>query len=372
MGRTLRAVTIASALLAAGAGGATAAPLPTRLPLATVSSTVETRSFVSRLDPLTLAPRGPRVELGEFHDGWSFSPDGSQIAFGKSPAGGNTPDGIRVVDVARLTLVQTIRTNIFVGPLAWLAPHELVGLLAGTRPVVFDPAAPAAAQGTTGFVGAGCGFPPTVTTRRALVGLNRRGLFTVDGRGRVDITRLHVGDCRRAGLAVEARSAWVLPAGSKRLAEVDLRSGSVVQHNIRGRARSPRYSSTLVPLGRERFAVAYQSAAGARGVELLDTRFGGRFTISARDGGVSFGAGTALAFGAGVTGFTPNGRIRFRLLRADRVSDVEVEGRFAYAIGRRGVSIIDIRAGRVVHRSPGAARDVEIGFLHPGNHPPIS
>src|SRR5919198_2362978 len=167
MGRPLSALLIACALLA-GPGEARAARLPTRMPLATVSSTVETRSFVSRLDPLTLEPRGPRVELEEYHDGWSFSPDGSQIAFGKSPAGGNSRDGIRVVDVASLTLVRAIPTPIFVGPLAWLAPRDLVGLLAGTRPVVFDPSAPTAARRALQPVSRGCGFPPTVTPRRVL------------------------------------------------------------------------------------------------------------------------------------------------------------------------------------------------------------
>jgi hypothetical protein len=359
----MRAALATVALLALGlfAAGA-AARLPTKAPLATVSSTLETRSVVSRLDPLTLAPRGPSVELEEYHGGWSFSPDGRRIAFGKSPAGGNSRDGIRVVDVAQVKLVATVRTDIFVGPLAWLAPHSLVGLLAGNRPALFDPS-------TGGIVerplrGGGCDFPPTASTHRALVGVTGRGLFTIDARGRVDITPLRVGNCRGTGLAVEGNSAWVLPAGGRRLAEVDLRSHKVVWHGLRGKASPARYSNELLALGSGRLALAHQSATGPKGVELIDTRFGGRRLVARRDGGVRLAAHTVIAFGAGVSGFSPDGAVRFRLLRGERISNVEVEGAFAYAIGPRGVAVIDLRAGKVVHRTVGAARDVEIQFLH--------
>ena len=37
---------------------------------------------LTRLDPLSLRPSGPRVTLPEYHDAWSFSPDRSQLALG--------------------------------------------------------------------------------------------------------------------------------------------------------------------------------------------------------------------------------------------------------------------------------------------------
>ena len=137
-----RCATIAMGLLGPWVLPAPVIAAPGRALLGTVASTVETAAFVSALDPASLRPVGPRVELGEYHDGWSFSPDGRLIAFGKSPAGHNTRDGIRIVDTAQVALVGTVLTPAYVGPLAWLAPRRLVGLVADQRPVVVDPLVP--------------------------------------------------------------------------------------------------------------------------------------------------------------------------------------------------------------------------------------
>src|SRR4051794_8879084 len=108
-------------------------------PFGVVSSLVETAAYATHFDPLTLKPTGPRVELEEYHDGWSISPDGSRVAFGKSPAGGNSRDSIRIVDVASVSLEQTALAPAYIGPLGWLAPRVLVGLLEDDQPIVFDP-----------------------------------------------------------------------------------------------------------------------------------------------------------------------------------------------------------------------------------------
>jgi hypothetical protein len=185
-----RCATIALGLLGPWVLPAPVIAAPRRALLGTVASTVETAAFVSALDPASLRPVGPRVELGEYHDGWSFSPDGRLIAFGKSPAGRNTRDSIRIVDTAHVALVGTVLTPAYVGPLAWLAPRRLVGLVADQRPVVVDPLVPRIVGPRAPREAGTCGFPSA--------GVRVRGRRRVDHRPAQRSGRPHgAGDHRR-------------------------------------------------------------------------------------------------------------------------------------------------------------------------------
>lgn len=64
---------------------------------------------LARLDPVSLRPAGPRVLLGEYHDAWGFSPDGSQVALGNGGQGRVCGRGVCVVEARSGTIVRTTR-----------------------------------------------------------------------------------------------------------------------------------------------------------------------------------------------------------------------------------------------------------------------
>jgi hypothetical protein len=114
-------------------------------------------------------------------------------------------------------------------------------------------------------------------------------------------------------------------------------------------------------------AAAHSGGRGAS-TELIDLRRGTRRTLASRPADVKYGAGRVLVFGAGLRGLTayrPNGRRAFRLLSGRRIDSLPVRGRFAYAVERRRVTVIDLRRGRVVSRS-GPPPGQFFEFLAPG------
>jgi hypothetical protein len=366
-------------LLLAAAAPAHAAPMP---PLSTVSSTTETQTIVTRLDPLTLEPIGPSVQLDEFHGGWSYSPDRTEVAFGKSPAGSNSRGGIHIVDVDPIRLDRIVDTDIFVGALAWLAPDRIVGLAGGEAPFAVDPLAAQPAPQALSGRGPGCpGGGPYVRTRNALVWLSARGVRTINGAGRVGAASLRPlrAVCQRAGLGAEpgGRRVWVLDAGN-RAVSVDLPSMRPTVHRLADAGPRAADYTQVVPLGGGVLAVAYaDSHARPHGAQLVDTRTGRRRTLAPRAGEVRLVGGTLLTLDGGGTlngvrapsrnglqGFTRNGRRRFSLLRGQRVWDVQVSGRYAWAIATNGVTVVDVRRGKALSHSPRRLRDGVV-FLNP-------
>jgi hypothetical protein len=93
--------------------------------------------FLSRLDPATLAPRGPPADVGEFHDAWSRSPDGRFVAVGTGGQG----LGVTIFDLVRMRRARAVRTGIAAEGLAWLTARRLVAILQSNRLVVVDPVA---------------------------------------------------------------------------------------------------------------------------------------------------------------------------------------------------------------------------------------
>jgi hypothetical protein len=373
-----RCATIAMGLLGPWVLPAPVIAAPGRALLGTVASTVETAAFVSALDPASLRPVGPRVELGEYHDGWSFSPDGRLIAFGKSPAGRNTRDGIRIVDTAQVALVGTVLTPAYVGPLAWLAPRRLVGLVADQRPVVVDPLVPRIVGPRAPREAGTCGFPSAATGRRLVV-LAPRAVVTVDARGgtrRVEVPRVP-SRCARAALVVDARRevAWVL-TGRRGVVRVDLRAMRAAAVSVHGAGPAGRTSVEAVALGGRRIAASHATTHGAgRGVEVVDLRQRRRRIVDPRAGAVAVGRSTVLAYDGGVPrqphparigvrGYRGDGRRRFAVLRGRHVWNVQVAGSRAYAFAAGGVSTIDLRTGRISRTAP-AITDADVEVLHP-------
>src|SRR5215210_488450 len=95
---------------------------------------------LAQLDPVSLRPTGARVRLGEYHDAWSFSPDGSHLALGMGGQGRVCGRGICLVDVRDMTVSGDIETPIAVEALAWVRPRRIIAVLQLGGVVVADPA----------------------------------------------------------------------------------------------------------------------------------------------------------------------------------------------------------------------------------------
>ena len=77
MGFRLATAGFVLALIGCGtlsAGGSSPGNVPKRPPLGLISPFGGRGVVLSKLDPLTLRPIGRRVQVGEYHDAWSFSP----------------------------------------------------------------------------------------------------------------------------------------------------------------------------------------------------------------------------------------------------------------------------------------------------------
>jgi hypothetical protein len=345
--------------------------LPTDAPLA-IRGGPATRS-VTRVDPITLVPKGPNARLGEYHHTHSFSPNGSAIAFGISApndAGGERI-GIRLVDARDLTIAGNITTGVFAAAVAWLEPRRIVALLGDplsavdqSTVVIVDPA--------TGAILTRLGVPPSCEGEtsevrgQALISLAGRSLSVVRSDATVETVPLPRAfeECGQITIGSSDKQALVVAAGGAVVAEVALASSRLTVRRI---GRNHVGDVEAVGLGRRRLLLALRGRSGRfsdgrpRGVELLDIEARSRETIDRSAGEVRVSGGTLLAFeglpfarghGLGVRGYGLDGRRRFRLLKGEHIGDVEIAGRFAYALIRGGgVAIIDTRSRSVVHRS---------------------
>jgi hypothetical protein len=117
-------------------GGAAAAATP---PVAVFSPIDGSARTLARLAPHSLRPAAPRVRLPEYHDNWSFSPDGSRVALGMGGAGDSCGRGICIVDVRSMTIVAQIPAPTAVQAVAWLRARRIVGVLQTGGIIVGDP-----------------------------------------------------------------------------------------------------------------------------------------------------------------------------------------------------------------------------------------
>ena len=362
----------AVALVAAGAGAmAPAAPerdraVPSRAPLAAVAGP-GTSMVITHLDPLTLRREGPTDTLGEWHDGYSFSPDREAIAFGISAPGTGGRVGIRVVDTDDLNPTANIETGVFADALAWLEPRRLVAMLGGActntcaaltgRPrsfqaVVVDPVTGEELQRhllPAGDAGRRCGV---VEARgEALLALVGRIVFVIRAEGDYETVPLPqpFPKCGNLVAVPGGETAFALSVRGEVVAELDLASSQLEVHRVADPA--PGKVRAIALDDRRLVMVRSRPNGQPDGVELLDLDRERRRTLDPRADDAVLVDGTILTSGGhGVRGYDRNGRREFALLDQERIVTVEPFGRFAYAVNRKGFAIIDVRAGSVVHR----------------------
>lgn len=361
------------AILLAGVvchGGAAAAAAP---PLAVFSPLDGSARTLARLAQSSLRPAVPRVRLPEYHDNWSFSPDGSKVALGMGGAGATCGRGICIVDVRSMTVASHIPAPTAVEAVAWLRPRRIVGVLQTGGIFVGDP--------MTGAVVQRRAFPhdtyyPAVARTSAgfavMFDSIPARLMLVDARGELRAVALK-GIGRNAGLAADRRTgrAFVVGAGT-RAAEVDLRTMAVRYRRLRV-PRTVRSREALW-LGGGLMAVSSESGAG---VHVVDTRTWSVRTVSRRATSARRAGGRLLVYsdvragrrgsGIGLRVYTRDGSRVLRHLFGTRRLSVEVAGGRAFVAGRdaRGrpaAWVVDTRSGALIRRlaPPRPAYDVRI------------
>jgi hypothetical protein len=363
------------ALVCGGAAITAGAAYGARAPLAAVTAQSGGSTVIARLDPNTLAPRDPKLVLGEYHQTWSFSPRGDSLALGTSAGGPANGLGIHIVDVATLAELPGITVPIAVEALAWLRPRRIAGELQGNTVFLADPVTGKIVSKRRVRAGSDCAIhPPAVATRRALVMLMGRLAVSVHADGRVRTASLRglPDACAGAAIVLDRRHnrAFTVAGGSP-VAEIDLRTMRVRRRRLSGPALNAD-DTTATWLGHGLIAAAHTRGSSARpaGVELIDTTTGTRRVVARRAGGVRQAgsallvfdggfAGRAAGHGFGLRAYGLTGRPRWRLLGGQRIWNVQVAGRLAYAIGSRGLAVVDLRTHRVLRRTRRAPDDVE-------------
>ena len=379
-----------AAVAGLGSGAATsAAPKPL---LGVLEARRGGPATLARLDPLSLRPVSRRVRIDEYHESWSLSPDGSQVALGRGGQG----IGIEIVDLERLKVVRHVRTGIAAEALGWLAPRRLVAGLQRRGTVVVDPRTGRIArrfaewsfpigsvQTRLGLVmllpelrTSSPGLPP-----RRVAGAVRLALVDAHGRGRsVTLRRVRLGVRARhgleyvdhAGLAVDpAQARAYVVAANAPIAAVDLRTMRVSYHRLGPLFAHP--AGALLArerialwLGRSRLLVAGHDIVSTRtrkealapaGAAVVDTGAWAWRTLDRRSTGTVLAAGEVLVYGpgsypapgTGLRGYTLRGRRVFGLLAGERVLDVRVAGGRAYVRTSGAVHVVDVRSGTVIH-----------------------
>jgi hypothetical protein len=374
LARLTLALLVCALALVAASPAATPQRLPTKSPLAISGEENGGRVWLSRLDPVTLERRDPQVFVSEWHDGYSFSPDGRRIAFTVShnatnPVPGLGRVGIDLVDHATGAVTE-VQTGVASGALAWLTPNRLVGILQGGTVVVVDTDAGRVIDRDS-RVAPGCLDPPGKTaTARALVVLLGNRLYAIDRNGTVRSTRIQgmTDECSRHGLAVdEGRERAYVAGVANRVAEVDLRTMRATYRSVPRTTARGNIASRGFLLGGRRLAVAHAvfSRGSPKGVEIVDATRGTRRVIDPRGGRARLAGSKLITWGErakGVRIFDRGGRRLASMLGNDAIVDVQALGNYAYARALGGkLIVIDLRGPRVVSRS--ALNRAEVEFL---------
>jgi hypothetical protein len=329
---------------------------------------------LARLAPFSLRPAAPRVRLPEYHDNWSFSPDGSHVALGMGGAGATCGRGICIVDVRSMTIAAHIPATTAVEAVAWLRPRRIVGVLQTggirvgdpvtgavlqRRPFPYDTYYPATARTSAGFAVMFDSIPAR--------------LMLVDARGELRSTALN-GIGRNAGLAADRRAgrAFVVGAG-RRVAVVDLRTMTARYRRV----RVPRMTRSREALWLGGGLLALWGGSGA-GVHVVDTRTWSVRTVSRAATGARGAAGRLLVYsergigragsGIGLRVFTRDGRTLVRHLFGTRKLSVETAGGRAYVTGRasrgrRAAWTVDASSGEVIRRLAPPRRGYDVRML---------
>jgi hypothetical protein len=361
-------------------------------------------AVLARLDPLSLKPVSGQVNVPEYHDAWSLSPDRTEVALGVSAgesvlAPARTPNrriGVYIVDLKTMRVVREVQTGVAAEAIGWLGPRRLVAALQRGGTVLVDPSTGRVVRRWPSF-----SFPdasaltplglvmllPSLRASAPNVPLTRTSgpprLAVVDGDGRlrsVSLKRIPL-DVRtsdgisyeeRAGLAVEAAHARAyVVAPNARIAVVDLRTMRV-SYRLDVVAAEPSRSGTAgqrgaLRLGNGRIAIYGRDIAAVgggklmarpAGVSLVDTHDWSACKLDRRASRATLAAGRLLAYGPGssvsahepgegLRAYALDGRKTFHLFGQQQVSDVEVAGGRAYVRTATAVHVVDVMSGEL-------------------------
>lgn len=366
-----------------------------------------TAVILARLNPLSLEPVSRTVEVGEYHDAWSLSPNRSQLALGISAPGRRGRVGILIVDLETMRVAREIETGIAAEALAWLAPRLIVAGLQRGGTVLVDPLTgeivrrwpkfsdPQAAVPTRN--GVVMLFPGPLETPDA-AGAAR--LVLVDKRGRlrsVALERIRLAfregvQSDEAGLAAgPGRARAYVFAADAPFAEVHLRRMAVAYRRVDALFPTPddlgggevepqgelswRYRRALsvgngrvLVFGRDDFGRVDSDdyvAVGA-GAVVVDTVTWSSCVLDRTAGGAALVGGRVLAYGRGdassrgLRAYTREGRKAFHLFQREHVWHAQGAGNLAYAHTGRAVYVVDVSAGKVVSEIAPRAELVDV------------
>jgi hypothetical protein len=378
------------------------ATLPLRPFFGIVQAAPAAPAVLARLDPLSLKPVSRQLQLAEYHEAWSRSPDTAKVALGVSAGesllAGPPPVkriGIYIVDLRAMRIVKEVQTGVAAEALGWLTSRRLVAALQRGGTVLLDPTTGRIIRRWPGFSfpdssaltpfglvlllpRLGESGPNMPLTREA--GPPRLALVDYDGRLRsvsLDRIQLRVHTIHgisyedRAGLAVDTtdgRAYVVGPDGG--VAAVDLRTMRVTYHLDVGGTTSPERGTVgqrgALWLGDNRLAIygrdiASVSEAGLTampaGVTLVDTHdwhvcsLDMRVSQATLAGGrlLVYGPGSAISAndpGAGLRAYRFDGAEAFHLLGDQQVGDVKVVNDRAYVRTPTSVQIVEAMTGK--------------------------
>jgi hypothetical protein len=328
----------------------------------------EVQRTLTRVDPLTLVPRGRGVELAEYHDGWSRSPSGSKIALGMgSPAQPHCGAGLCVVDLDSMRVVQDIDAPIAVEAVGWVGPRRLVGVTQGGLVMVVDPVTGATVQ-SRDFARA-TSFPSQALGAgrfAVLIGGDVPRLVVVNRSGRIRLAGLdRLGEVRmedRLGLTIDPRAGRALVFGARGLvAAVDLRTLRVRYHRLRVSGKSAASRGRLDPANRcAEWLGGGRVVTYGKSVRVIDTRNWTARTLKARASSAAVVGNRLLAYtgrfategeGVGLRVYSADGERLIAHRFGDQRLNLQIAGGYAYEIAPRSVRIVRAHSGRLVHEA---------------------
>jgi hypothetical protein len=380
------------------------------------------QTFVARLDPITLEPAGPRISVDEYHGIAAISPDGTQLAV----ATGGPRGKIRIIDIRRMEMQHFVQVGIATEALAWLRPGRVVAGMAcnpanpsgrGCGIVLvdsisgevvrrwpeteadawtlrFEPgdAAPKTVAKTPFGVLLLLAHATEVTAARLLMIDHAEELQSVSlpsiraGRNRpVVVNPPPFSPQSSPALAVHPAGdrAYVIGA-EPTVAEIDLKSLHVREHSIEGLDRGSEVGERRAFWMDGRIVVhgvnltaepdvrlSVRTPAGVRTIDVASWR---ARIIDARASHATTAAGTLLVYGGesrGLTGYSPDGKERYRLFADDDrfIVSVHCDDRNAYVVSvdrqqtAARLRVVDVSTGKVVREASPSARLIDFALF---------
>lgn len=365
------AALVAAAVVAAPAWS-DAEPAAARQPVAVFSRIDGGSQILARLAPGSLRPGRPRLSLGEYHENWSFSPDGSQLALGLGGQGDACARGICIVDVETMRIAGYVHAPINVEAVAWLSPRRIVGVLFRGGVFVADPVTETVIRSHD------LSFhpyaPPVASTSEGLAVLmpsRPPQLVVANAHGDVRSVALRRIE-RGAALAAAPRwkRAFVTSAGGP-VAEVSLRTMTVRYHRVTTPHDRRRLEARW--LGHGRLAVSGDPNAG---VTVIDTSTWTARTVAPGATSARLAGGRLLVYsepafrsrGVGLRVYTRDGRRLVRHLFGDQHMEVEVLGADVavfrpHEFRARATEIVRARTGTLLRTVARPPRRYEVSIL---------